>query len=148
VLPPTRRPPAAQRRRRSGDGPGEGCARRPVGTCLYLHAVGAGNHVAVPGLARWGHKQGTGGCDPRDHHVREAIYGGFWKIIIPIHQHRDFPLGFFVTKYSEILSRQGDGGWVCEMLFGEDGYGWISGGTRVLELAADSREAALGHGAR
>jgi hypothetical protein len=39
------------RRRRSG-GPGGGCARRPVGTYLYLHAVGAGNPVAVPGLAR------------------------------------------------------------------------------------------------
>jgi hypothetical protein len=40
------------RRRRSGGGPGEGCARRPVGTYLYLHAVGVGNHVAVLGLAR------------------------------------------------------------------------------------------------
>jgi hypothetical protein len=40
------------RRRRSGGGPGVGCARRPVGTYLYLHAVGDGNHVAVPSLAR------------------------------------------------------------------------------------------------
>jgi hypothetical protein len=40
------------RRRRNGGGPGEGCARRPVGTYLYLHAVGVGNHVAAPGLAR------------------------------------------------------------------------------------------------
>jgi hypothetical protein len=40
------------RRRRSGGGPGEGCARRPVGTYIYLHAVGAGNLVAVPCLAR------------------------------------------------------------------------------------------------
>jgi hypothetical protein len=39
-------------RRRRGGGPGEGCARRPVGTYLYLHAVGVGNHVAVLGLAR------------------------------------------------------------------------------------------------
>jgi hypothetical protein len=36
------------RRRRSGGGPGEGCARRPGGTYLYLHAVGASNPVAVP----------------------------------------------------------------------------------------------------
>jgi hypothetical protein len=40
------------RRRRNGGGPGEGCARRPVGTYLYLHAVGAGNPIAVPGMAR------------------------------------------------------------------------------------------------
>jgi hypothetical protein len=32
--------------------PEGGCVRRPVGTYLYLHAVGACNHVAVPGLAR------------------------------------------------------------------------------------------------
>jgi hypothetical protein len=40
------------RRRRNGGGPGVGCVRMPVGTYLYLHAVGAGNPVAVPGLAR------------------------------------------------------------------------------------------------
>jgi hypothetical protein len=37
---------------------------------------------------------------------------------------------------------------VCELFFGEEGYGRTNGGRRVLELAADSREAALGHGAR
>jgi hypothetical protein len=31
--------------------PGGGCARRPVGTYLYLHAVGVGNPHAVPSLA-------------------------------------------------------------------------------------------------
>jgi hypothetical protein len=36
----------------------------------------------------------------------------------------------------------------ADYFFGEEGYGRINGGTRVLELAADSREAALGHGAR
>jgi hypothetical protein len=40
------------RRRRSGGGPGKGCARKPIGTYLYLLAVGAGNPVAVPCLAR------------------------------------------------------------------------------------------------
>jgi hypothetical protein len=40
------------RRRRSSGGPGGGCARMPVGTYLYLHAVGAGNPIAVPSLAR------------------------------------------------------------------------------------------------
>jgi hypothetical protein len=33
-------------------------------------------------------------------------------------------------------------------VFDEEGYGRISGGARVLELAADRWEAALGHGAR
>jgi hypothetical protein len=37
---------------RRGGGPGEGCTRMPVGTYLYLHAVGAGNPIAVPCLAR------------------------------------------------------------------------------------------------
>jgi hypothetical protein len=40
------------RRRRGGGGPGGGCARKPVGTYLYLHAVGAGNPATVPCLAR------------------------------------------------------------------------------------------------
>jgi hypothetical protein len=40
------------RRRRSGGGPGGRCARKPVGTYVYLHAVGAGNPIAVLGLAR------------------------------------------------------------------------------------------------
>jgi hypothetical protein len=40
------------RRRRSGGGPGGECARKPVGTYLYLPAVGADNPVAVPCLAR------------------------------------------------------------------------------------------------
>jgi hypothetical protein len=41
------------RRRRSGGGPGGGCARKPVGTYLRrLRAMGVGTHVAVPCLAR------------------------------------------------------------------------------------------------
>jgi hypothetical protein len=47
--------------------PGVGCARRPVGTYLYLHAVGGGNPVAVLCLARQGAERGTDNCDPRDH---------------------------------------------------------------------------------
>jgi hypothetical protein len=34
------------------------------------------------------------------------------------------------------------------MFFGEEGYGRIIGGARVLELAADKEEAALGQCAR
>jgi hypothetical protein len=40
------------RRRHTGSGPGGGCVHMPVGTYLYLHAVGAGNPVALQGLAR------------------------------------------------------------------------------------------------
>jgi hypothetical protein len=39
-------------RRRSDGAPGGGCARMPVGTYLYLHAVGVDNPVAVLGMAR------------------------------------------------------------------------------------------------
>jgi hypothetical protein len=41
----------------------------PVGTYLHLHALGATNHVAVPGLARYGAKRGTGSYDARDQHM-------------------------------------------------------------------------------
>jgi hypothetical protein len=54
---------------------------------------------------------------------------------------------FSATKYSQILSRH-DGNDVRGLFFGEEGYGRIIGGTRVLEQAADCSEAALGHGAR
>jgi hypothetical protein len=40
------------RRRRNGSSPGEGCACNPVSTHFLLHAVGAGNPVAVPSLVR------------------------------------------------------------------------------------------------
>jgi hypothetical protein len=80
------------------------------------------------------------------------MYGGFWKSTISVLKHMDLPLGqsdmfSSATKYSQILSRHG-GNDVCEIFFGEERYGRISGGTRVLELAADIREAALEHGAR
>jgi hypothetical protein len=80
------------------------------------------------------------------------MYGGFRKSIISVHQHMDIRLGlsdmfFSTTTYSRILSRP-DGNEVCGMFFGEEGYGRINSGTRVLELAADSWKAALGHGAR
>jgi hypothetical protein len=80
------------------------------------------------------------------------MYGGFWKNMISVHQHRDLPLGlsdmfFSAAKYLQILSRP-DENEVCGMFFGEKRYGRVSGRTRVLELAADSWEAALRRGAR
>jgi hypothetical protein len=45
--------------------------------------------------------------------------------------------------YSPVLT-----GTMSAEFFGEEGYKRISGGTRVLELAADNWEAALEHGAR
>jgi hypothetical protein len=53
----------------------------------------------------------------------------------------------YIRDFVRLLSRHG-GNDVCGFFFGEEGYGRINGRTRVLELAADSREAALGHGAR
>jgi hypothetical protein len=75
------------------------------------------------------------------------MYGGFWKSIISVH-HRDLPLGQsdMSFRYSQTLSRHG-GNDVSELFLGEEGYGRINGGTRVLELAADNWEAALGHNA-
>jgi hypothetical protein len=64
-----------------------------IGTYLYLHAVGANNHVAVPSLVREGAKRSTGSCDPRDQqllgsHVRRVL-----KIKISVPQHSYLPLG-------------------------------------------------------
>jgi hypothetical protein len=67
------------RRRRSG-GPGEGCAGMPVGTYLYLHAVGASNHVAMLGLARWGARRYTGTCHPWDQQLSGSLVRRVWKI--------------------------------------------------------------------
>jgi hypothetical protein len=140
------------RRRRNGGGPGGGCARRPVGTYLYLHAVGAGNPVAVPILARWGAERGTDSCDPRDQHlsgspVRRVLEKH--NIRTPTQESPARPIRYVLsaTKYSQILSRP-VGYEDCGMFFGKERYGRISGGTRMLELAADIWEAALGHGAR
>jgi hypothetical protein len=82
----------------------------------------------------------------------EALYGGFWKNIISILQHKDLPLGqsdmFFQQLNTHRYSSVTAGTMFADCFFGKEGYGRISGGTRVLELAADSWEAALGHGAR
>jgi hypothetical protein len=88
------------------------------------------------------------------------MYGGFWKNIISVHQHMDLPLGqsdmFFqqlnTYRYSPVTAGTmsadcfdvGEEGYDVS----EEGYGRMSGGTRVSELAADSWEGALGHGAR
>jgi hypothetical protein len=81
-------PPAAQWRR-----PGGRCARKPVGTYLYLHAVGVGSPVAMPGLARQGAERGTDICDPWD----ESMSGSHVRRVLEkhnvLHQHMDLPLG-------------------------------------------------------
>jgi hypothetical protein len=80
------------------------------------------------------------------------MYGGFWKSTISVHQHIDLPLGqsdmFFQRLSTHIYSPVLTGTMSAEYVFDEEGYGRISGGTRVLELAADNWEASLGHGAR
>jgi hypothetical protein len=59
----------------------EGCARRPVGNYFYFHAVGDGNHVAVPSMA-WegrGLKEVPAAAIRVINNCHEAMYGGFWK---------------------------------------------------------------------
>jgi hypothetical protein len=69
--------------------------------------------------------------------------------IIFVHEHRDIPARgqsdmFFLrlntNKYSPVTAET-----MSATFFSKEGYGRIIGGTRVLELAADSREAALGY---
>jgi hypothetical protein len=77
----------------------------PVGTYLCLHAVGVGNPLAVPCSGRYGAKQGTGSCDPRDPHVS----GSHVRRVLENHNIRTPPLRsptwpvrcvFFATEYS------------------------------------------------
>jgi hypothetical protein len=60
----------------------------PVGTYLYLHAVGAGNHVAVPSR---GLNEIPAAAIRGINSCREAMYGGFWKNVISVHRHKDLP---------------------------------------------------------
>jgi hypothetical protein len=80
------------------------------------------------------------------------MYEGLWKNIIYVHRHMDLPLGmsdmFFQHLNTHRYSPVTAGTMSADCFFGEEGYERINGGTRVLELAADSREAALGYGAR
>ena len=79
-------PAGGARQRRSGGGPRGGCARRPVGTYLYLHAVGANNPVAVEGggssrtVTRLDTMIGLTGYRTRDLScIRRALYRGVGK---------------------------------------------------------------------
>jgi hypothetical protein len=79
------------------------------------------------------------------------MYGGFWKSIISVLQQRDLPLGqsdMFLPRLllKDILPFRWER--CLTSVFGEEWYGRISGGTRVLEMAVDSRKAAPRNGAR
>jgi hypothetical protein len=56
---------------------------------------------------------------------REALYGGFWKSKYPYTStetsRSGHPIWFLATEYPLIHSRQGGGGGVCEIFFGERG---------------------------
>jgi hypothetical protein len=61
----------------------------------------------------------------------------------------DLPLGqtdLFFQRLSTHIYSPVMAGTMSAEFFGEEGYGRINGGTRVLELAADSWEAALARG--
>jgi hypothetical protein len=86
--------------------------------------------------------------------VRKAMHEGLFKIFCVRYRRQDLPLGpskmFFSRQDStQIPSHLGGGGaCICRSVWRRGGYGRIRDGTRALELAADSREATLGYGAR
>jgi hypothetical protein len=71
----------------------EGGALASPSASPHLPVVGAGNPVAVPGLARWGAKRADssirGICSCRESHVHRA----FEKIISVQYRRQDLPLG-------------------------------------------------------
>jgi hypothetical protein len=77
----------------------------PVGTYLYLHAVDAGNHVAVPCLAREGAARGTDSCDPRDQQLSGSPVRRVWKNIISVHRQMDLPLGQSDMSFPRLNTR-------------------------------------------
>jgi hypothetical protein len=86
----------------------------PVGTYLYLHVVGAGSLLAVPDLARYGAKRGTGSCDPRDQSLLGSHVWGFWKSKYPYINTRISrsvcPICFFATnRLADTLPTRGRG---------------------------------------
>jgi hypothetical protein len=80
----------------------------PVGTYLYLHAVGVGNPVAVPCLARHGLNEVPAVAIRGISNYRQVMYGGF----LEKHNIRTLANGsrlvryvFSETTYSQIISR-------------------------------------------
>jgi hypothetical protein len=145
----------ATARRRSSGGPGGGCARMPVGTHPHLLVVGVGNPIAVPSLARLGARRvKSGGCDPRISSCREASIRRAFKNIrcIQASKTQDFPLCLSDTYFQGLILL------AYSLVYGLYMYLKVRfAATRVrtnlswrwaLELAADSREAPHGQGAR
>jgi hypothetical protein len=95
------------RRRRSGGGPGGGCARMPVGTYPHLLVAGAGNYIAVSRMARLGARRGETRQlrSVRSVAVGKPRYGGRLKLQSIHYQRQYLPLGpsdvFFKTIYSQ-----------------------------------------------
>jgi hypothetical protein len=87
---------------------------------LKLFTTCTVNLVAMLGLAREGAKRGTGTCDSRDHqlsgsHVRRVLKKHNIRTPTLKSPARPVQYVFFAIEYSQILSRQGSGGGVCEM---------------------------------
>jgi hypothetical protein len=81
----------------------------PVGTYLYLRAVGTGDPVDVPCLARGRGLNEVPIVAIREiNSCRKALYGGFWKSIVSVHQQMDLMFGlsnmFFQRLNTHIYS--------------------------------------------
>jgi hypothetical protein len=98
-------------------------------------------------------------CDPRDSQLSGKpctegfTYNNFCTLPAPIPPARAVRYVFLrqdTTKMflQDYMSHLGGGACIVMTMWRRGKYGRISGGTRVLELAADSREATIGCGAR
>jgi hypothetical protein len=140
------------RRRRSGGGPGGGCARMPVGTHPHLLVVGVGSPIAVPYLVRLGARRGEiRRLRSADQQLSGSLRAGGLLKMSFVHKRQDLPLGYSDIPCEGLILL------ACSHVYGRNLYlrGRLAA-TRVradlswrraLELAADNREAMHGHGA-
>jgi hypothetical protein len=128
--------------------PRRGCARMPIGTHPHLLVVGVGNHIAAP---LWDGR-GLGGVSQpllsaRPTVLGKAMYGGRLEVIYVHYEHQGRaprsrsgrPICFPSPDTTKIPHYLRGWGMYLMSVWGRGGYRRISGGLRVLELAADNR---------
>jgi hypothetical protein len=123
------------RRRRSGGDPERGALASPSAptSTSTRHAL-----VTLQLCQAWhgrGLNEVPAGATRVINNCREAMYGELWKWEYPYTNTRisarPVRYAFCDCILADTHPTRGGGG-VCEMFFGERGYGRISGGTRVL----------------